>query len=241
MKTDKKVSIIIPAFNEEKYIGRALESIERQTFDRSDLEVVVVDNASTDRTSDVFHSFFRKSSIPHILLKEPIMSPGRARNTGARSAHGKVFLFLDADSILSLHTVQRAYEGYKKGLYMGIIRIKADSSERVANLFYDLIHFGKHLFHLACHLGYCERNLFFEVGGFDPEIIHAEDLKFFTQVKETLRKKGGNWAVIEDAPIYTSTRRMSRYPFKIGYLITLLEWAFCGLLNFNRSRYTPYR
>jgi glycosyltransferase involved in cell wall biosynthesis len=241
MKTDKKVSIIIPAFNEQKYLHRTLHSVERQTFDHSDLEVIVVDNASTDQTADVFHSFSCKSSIMHILLKEPILSPGRARNTGAKRARGKVFLFLDADSSLSPQTVQRVYDGYKKGLFMGIIRIKADPSDRIANQFFDLIHFGKNLFHLACHLGYCERNLFFEVGGFDPGIIHAEDLKFFTKVKKTLRKQGKDWCVIEDAPIFTSTRRMSRYPFKLGYLITLLEWAFCGLLSFDRGKYTPYR
>jgi len=241
MKTDKKVSIIIPAFNEQKYLRRTLQSVERQTFDHSDLEVVVVDNASTDQTAGVFHSFFRKSSIPHILLKEPTLSPGRARNTGAKTARGKVLLFLDADSSLSPQTVQCVYDEYEKGLFMGTIRIKADTSDRVANQFFNLIHFGKNLFHLACHLGYCERNLFFEVGGFDPVIFHAEDLDFFTKVKKTLRKKGKDWCVIEDAPIITSTRRMSRYPLKLGYLITLLEWAFCGLLSFNRGKYTPYR
>ncbi len=241
METGKKVSVIIPAFNEEKYLGRALQSVERQTFDHSDLEVIVVDNASTDRTSEVFHSFFQNSAISHILLEEPILSPGRARNTGAKRALGEVLLFFDADSKLSPRTVQRVYDRYKGGLLMGIVRINADSSDRAASLFFGLIHFGKKLFHMACHLGYCERNLFFEVGGFDPVMAHAEDLEFFTKVKRTLRKKGKNWCMIEDAPIYTSTRRMSRYPFKLGYLITLLEWAFCGLLNFNRSRYTPYR
>lgn len=241
MKTDKKISIIIPAFNEEKYLRRTLQSVERQTFDHSDLEVIVVDNASTDQTAEVFRSFFRKKSIPHVFLKEPILSPGRARNTGAKRARGKVFLFLDADSSLSPQTVQRVYDRYKKGVFMGIIRIKADSTDRVANLFFELIHFGKNLFHMACHMGYCERNLFYAVGGFDPEFIHAEDLKFFTKVKKMLRKKGKDWYVIEDAPIFTSIRRMSRYPFKLGYLITLLEWAFCGLLSINRGRYTPYR
>jgi glycosyltransferase involved in cell wall biosynthesis len=241
MKTDKKVSIIIPAFNEEKYLYSALQSVERQTFAPSNLEVIVVDNASTDRTAEVFHAFFKKKSISHLIVEEPILSPGRARNTGATRARGEVFLFLDADSKLSPQTVQCVYDGYKKGLLMGIIRIKADSSDKMANLFFDLIHFGKKLFHIACHLGYCERNLFFEVGGFDPEIVHAEDLKFFTKVKKTLRKRGKDWGVIEDASIFTSTRRMSRYPFKLGYLITLLEWALCGLLSFNRRRYTPYR
>lgn len=241
METRKKVSIIIPAYNEEKYLLKALRSVELQTFDLSQLEVIVVDNASTDRTAEVFHSFFKSSPIPNLLLKEPILSPGRARNTGAKRAQGEVFIFLDADSSLSPQTVQRVLEWYERGLFMGIIRIKADSSDRVAKFFFDLIHFGKNIFHMACHLGYCERNLFFEVGGFCPEMIHAEDLEFFSNAKKTLRRKGKGWCVIEDAPIYTSTRRMTRYPLKIGYLITLLEWAFCGLLSFKRDRYTPYR
>ncbi len=241
VETNRKLSIIIPAFNEEKYLLEALRSVELQTFDPSQLEVIVVDNASTDRTAEVFHSFFKNRPIANLLLKEPILSPGRARNTGAKRAQGEVFLFLDADSRLSPQTVQRVLEWCRRGVYMGIIRIKADSSERVANFFFDIIHLGKNIFHMACHLGYCERNLFFEVGGFNPEIIHAEDLEFFNKVKKTLRKKGKRWCVIDDAPIYTSTRRMTRYPLKLGYLVTLLEWAFCGLLNLKRSRYTPYR
>ncbi|MFQ6037037.1 MAG: glycosyltransferase, partial [Candidatus Aminicenantales bacterium] len=212
-----------------------------QTFDLKSLEVIVVDNASTDRTSEVCRNFFKRRPVPHLLLEEPRLSPGRARNTGAARASGDVLLFLDADSRLSPSTVWRVVQAYRMGIAMGIIRICPDSDDLAARMFFDLIHFGKNLFHLACHLGYCARDLFFEVGGFDPEVFHAEDLEFFQRVKKALRRKGKPWCVIENAPIFTSTRRMTRHPFKLGYLLTLLEWAFGGYLKLKRDRYTPYR
>jgi len=239
MKT--KVSIIIPAFNEEKYLLRTLRSVDAQTLDPSHMEVIVVDNASTDRTAEVCQSFFEETPIPHLLLKESIRSPGRARNTGAAEAGGEILLFLDADSTLSQRTAESAWRWYERGALMGIIRIRADSPDPTARFFFDTIHLGKNLFHLACHMGFCQRKLFFEVGGFNPSLLHAEDLEFFQRLKKALKAKGAYWCVIQDAPIATSTRRMDRHPLKLGYPITLLEWALGGLLRLRRHRYTPYR
>ncbi|MFQ6110237.1 MAG: glycosyltransferase, partial [Candidatus Aminicenantales bacterium] len=68
----RKVSIIVPAYNEEKYLLDTLQSIATQTMDHKEMEVIVVDNASTDNTASVYHSFFENNSIPLVLVKEPI-------------------------------------------------------------------------------------------------------------------------------------------------------------------------
>ncbi|MFQ6070157.1 MAG: glycosyltransferase [Candidatus Aminicenantales bacterium] len=237
----KKISIIIPAYNEEKYLLNTLKSIETQEFNLSELEVIVVDNASTDNTAQVHRSFFQNNSIENLLVREPILGPARAKNTGAEKAQGEVLLFLDADSWMVPSTLEKVCDAYKKGCKMGTIYVKADSSDLVAIFFFNLINFGKNLFHIAANMGYCERNLFFEVGGFKSEIKHAEDYEFFTRTKKHLRKKGKSWCMINDAHIYTSTRRMERAPFKLGYLLTLLEWAFGGFLGLYRSSYRLYR
>ena len=236
-----KVSVIIPAYNEEKLIARALQSVEDQDFSRSELEVIVVDNASTDNTTHVCQSHFQNNGMPHSLLHEPILSPGKARNTGAARAKGDVLLFLDADSYLADNAVNRVYRWYKKGHRMGTIRIRPDSSDIVASGFFNLIHYGKNLFNIAANLGFCDRLLFEELGGFKTELKQCEDLEFYQRVKGELKKRGWPWCVVEDAPIYTSTRRMDRFPFKLGYLIILLEWGILGKMGVNRNIYTPYR
>jgi glycosyltransferase involved in cell wall biosynthesis len=237
----KKVSVIIPAFNEEKLITRALQSIKNQEFNLTELEVIVVDNASTDKTTQVCQSYFRRNDMPHWMLKEPFLSPGKARNTGAKKAGGEVLLFLDADSFLGSNTVDRVYEWYKTGHLMGTIRIKPDSSDIVANAFFSLIHYGKNLFNIAANLGFCDRLLFEELGGFKTGLKQCEDLEFYQRVKCVLKKRGLPWCVVNNAPIYTSTRRMDRFPIKIGYLIVLLEWGILGKMGVNRNAYKPYR
>ncbi|MFB0565946.1 MAG: glycosyltransferase family 2 protein [Candidatus Aminicenantaceae bacterium] len=237
----KAISIIIPAYNEEKYLLEALKSVAYQTFNHSQLEVIVVDNASTDNTAAVHQNFFKNHPTQHLLLKEPQLSPGKAKNTGAEKAQGEILLFLDADTKMSPQTVQEVDYWYKKGFLMGTIRITADSSDIVAKFFFDLLNFGKTIFNIACHMVFCQKQLFFQVEGFNPELKHAEDLDFCRKVKKALKRRGKSWCMIHNAPVATSTRRMIRHPLKLGYLITLLEWGFGGFLGFRRKQYIPYR
>ncbi len=97
------------------------------------------------------------------------------------------------------------------------------------------------MFHIAANMGFCQKELFFEIGGFNSTIRHAEDLEFFTRAKKALKKNGKCWCIIKDSPIMTSTRRMDRLPFKLGYLLTLLEWGLGGFLGLRRKTYTLYR
>ncbi|UCB44483.1 MAG: glycosyltransferase [Spirochaetota bacterium] len=238
---NKKVSIIIPAYNEENYLHRTLESVASQTFNHELIEVIVVDNASTDSTASVFHTFFKNCSIQNMLIEEPVLSSGRAKNAGASKARGEVLLFIDADSRIDPRLVQEVYNWYMRGYLMGIIRIKPDSIDPMANLYFDVIHFGKKLIHIAANMGFCQRKLFVELAGFNPDLQHAEDLEFFTRAKKMLKEIGKQWCIIEDAPISTSTRRMDRLPFKLGYPLTLFEWAFGGFLGLQRKKYEAYR
>ncbi|MBN2325466.1 MAG: glycosyltransferase [Spirochaetes bacterium] len=238
---DKKISIVIPAYNEGRYVAGALESVEAQRMDHDVIEVIVVDNASTDDTAFVCRSFFEKSSVRGILVHEPLLGPGRAKNRGAVCACGEVLLFLDADSRMEPTLAQRVYDRYSEGFEMGIVRIKADSSDGIANMYFDFIHWGKRLVHVTANMGYCCRDLFQRLGGFTTDLKHAEDLEFFTRAKKALQENGGEWCLLEDSVIFTSSRRMDRLPMRLGYPLTFLEWAFGGFLGFGRKKYVPYR
>ncbi len=89
------VSVVIPAFNEEKNIGKCIESLIAQQTTH-DYEVVIVDNASTDRTFDVATKY--KGRLNLRVLKEPLKGRGQARFTGCRAAKGDIILSLDGDS-----------------------------------------------------------------------------------------------------------------------------------------------
>lgn len=82
-----KVSVIIPAFNEEKTIQDCLNSLSRQSY--QDMEVIVVDDGSTDKTTE--------HVIGVRLLKQDHKGPAIARNLGAKKARGEILVFVDAD------------------------------------------------------------------------------------------------------------------------------------------------
>lgn len=90
------VSIIMPAYNAEKYIAGSIESVLAQTY--SDWELIVVDDGSTDTTANVVHEFVKLDSrIKYIFQENGRL--GKARNTGIRNANGSLIAFLDSDDL----------------------------------------------------------------------------------------------------------------------------------------------
>jgi glycosyltransferase involved in cell wall biosynthesis len=93
------VSIVIPAFNAEEWISETLESVLRQTYEN--LELIIVDDGSTDRTLSVAETTLASSSLPRRLLRQQNKGASAARNNGWRSASGRWIQFLDADDLLA--------------------------------------------------------------------------------------------------------------------------------------------
>ena len=86
------ISVIIPAYNAEKFIGEAIESVLNQT--RPAKEIIVVDDASTDRTAEIARSFGERVKV---LVNEVNSGPGHSRNAGVAASTGDYLAFLDAD------------------------------------------------------------------------------------------------------------------------------------------------
>ncbi|MGH9142216.1 MAG: bifunctional glycosyltransferase/CDP-glycerol:glycerophosphate glycerophosphotransferase [Vicinamibacterales bacterium] len=88
------VSVIMPAYNAEAYLGRAVQSVLHQSF--ADLELLVVDDGSSDRTAEIARGFAVGDARVRVL-EQPNAGPGPARNAGFRAASGRLFAFLDSD------------------------------------------------------------------------------------------------------------------------------------------------
>jgi O-antigen/teichoic acid export membrane protein/glycosyltransferase involved in cell wall biosynthesis len=99
------VSILIPAFNAEETILRALDSARQQTF--TDLEIIVIDDASTDRTADLVRG--RALADPRIRIHKMLtnLGPAAARNAGIALAKGEWLALLDADDFMLSDRLER--------------------------------------------------------------------------------------------------------------------------------------
>lgn len=110
------VSIIIPAYQEEQRIARCLDSILRSSY--RNLELIVVNDGSTDKTGAVVRSFIEKAeaSEPMIKLVDiPHSGLAHARNTGLRQVKGQFIGFVDADDIINPQMIERLAESLQRG------------------------------------------------------------------------------------------------------------------------------
>ena len=100
--TNKKVSVIIPAYNEEKVIAKSIESILNQTY--KNIELIVVDDGSTDNTSLVVQKY---TYFPFVkLYKKPNGGKAKAINYGIERASGELIMVVDADSKLQKDAIE---------------------------------------------------------------------------------------------------------------------------------------
>lgn len=121
------VSIIVPVFNVGQYLSKCLDSICKQTYTL--LDVIVVDDGSTDESSQICESFRGKDSRFRIVHQEN-KGLSAARNRGLDLVKGTWVMFVDGDDFLHPNTVERLLHGIRSGADMSMIRFtRVDGSE----------------------------------------------------------------------------------------------------------------
>lgn len=230
------VSVVIPAFNEGKFIGKTLASLAKQDYSGK-IEIIIVDNASTDRTAEIAKKFGAK------VIFEPKKGPQYARQRGFEEASGELIASTDADNILPQKWLTRlttemlqkpdcvAIGGWfrlKKGPI--IPRFLINNFSDPALFLYALLSRKKVL--LGSNF-MVRKSAFIAVGGFKNLAALDEDLEFaqrLSRIGEVRMNHGKSWAVI------TSPRRW-RNGFLIGsfhYLVNALTYALFGKLIFQK-------
>ena len=101
-----EISVIIPAYNAIDYLDEAISSVINQSF--RDLEIICVDDGSTDNTLELLQSYASKDSRIQVYHQEN-QGPGGAINTGISKAKGKYIYVLDSDDVLDLYALEELY------------------------------------------------------------------------------------------------------------------------------------
>ena len=108
---DIKISVVMPIYNAEKYLGRAIRDVLNQTL--SDIELICVDDGSTDNSTDIINSFVKKDSRVS-SIRQSNAGPSVARNKGFVLAQGKYVIFLDADDMYEPTLLESLYNMAQK-------------------------------------------------------------------------------------------------------------------------------
>ncbi|MFM0788268.1 glycosyltransferase family 2 protein [Streptococcus suis] len=103
-----KVSIIVPVYNTEDYIGECIESILNQSL--TDIELILVNDCSTDRSLDILRKYEQIDSRIHIIDSLSNTGVGEARNKGIERASGQYISFVDSDDFLKIDMFEKLYQ-----------------------------------------------------------------------------------------------------------------------------------
>lgn len=174
------ITIVIPTFNEEKYLGKLLDSLAKQNFSE-EVEVVIADANSTDKTREVAEGY-RNSFARLDIIEGGWQAIGR--NRGARASSGDPIFFIDADIILPTpHFLQKAVGHFrKKNLAVATSYLKPISDKKRDHLLVaasNSIYFlAKYIRPLGAMNIVASREAFEKSGGYPEDTVMSEDHDF---------------------------------------------------------------
>ena len=206
-----KISIVVPAFNEEAGLGAALSSIRNamRAFDRRgwSSELIVCDNNSTDATATVA----REAGATVVF--EPVNQIGRARNAGAARATGEWLIFVDADSHPSAALFDDVAAAIERGRCLaGGSTIVYDNPHLVVRTIVRAWNTLSRLNRWAAgSFIFCEAAVFREVGGFSLEFFAGEEIDLSRRLKRAAGRRGRTIAILHEHPLLTSDRKLRLY------------------------------
>ena len=210
MQRDIRQTLVIPAHNEERLLPRLLDTVEiaraRYSFGAAAIEVIVADNASTDRTAEIATARgFRVVGVEKRAI-------AAARNGGAAVARSPILAFTDADMQIhpdSFNSIERALAndcivGGATGVTLErwSVALAATYAVLVPLVFMTGMDTG---------IVFCRRSDFVKIGGYDEKRLVAEDVAFLWALKKLGRSRGQRLTRLRSAKAIASTRKFDRY------------------------------
>jgi glycosyltransferase involved in cell wall biosynthesis len=204
-----RYSLIIPAYNEERLLGRLLDSVDaaRATYGRGDaVEVIVADNASTDRTAVI--AAMRGCRV--IAVEKRVIAA--ARNAGARAARGEFLAFVDADAQVHPATfleIDRALADPR--VVAGATGARLERWSIGIAFTYAMIVPIVFVTGMDTGVTFCRKEDFEAIGGYDESRLVAEDVAFLWALRRLGQTRGQRLARATRAKIVASTRKFDEF------------------------------
>lgn len=225
-----RFSIIIPAYNEERYLPRLLDSIAVAKSNYSGgpdrVEVIVADNDSTDRTAEVATAHGAR------VVRVEKRRIAAARNGGGRAARGEILCFIDADSAVHPETFEAIDRAMASGRYIwGATGVILERKSFALLVTYCLMMPMVFLTGIDTGVAFCRREDFEAVGGYDESRMYAEDVILPLALRRLGRTKGQKITRLPQVKALGCTRKFDQ--FGDWHYFWMLGHVFKSLLTWN--------
>lgn len=204
LKKFPSVSVVIPAYNEEKTIRPTIKSVLNLKYPRDKLEIIIINDGSTDKTSEIAEKMIRENKkFNIILINQKNMGKGAALNIGIKKSKNKFFICLDADSSVEKNALIKMLPHFKNkntAAVLPTLKVKKPKNiiqkmqwyEYLINMFYKELMSRLNSVHVAPGpFSIYRKNILKKVGGFDENNNLTEDLEM------TLRLQSHNYEIVQ--------------------------------------------
>lgn len=207
-------SVIIPAHNEEKYIGKCLQAVKSAAKYVGDAktEIIVVANRCTDKTVAIAKHYGAKV----VINEEKCIAA--IRNAGVREAKGEIIVTIDADSLMTKYSLREIKFLLDSGNYVGggtnpkfdrmSVGIAFSSAYVAMNLIPIMMKNGGYL---SGAMFWLYKRDFDVIGGFDETLVSLEDMDFAVRLKKLGDKRGQKYGTLKRSYILTSSRKFDEF------------------------------
>lgn len=203
-----RISLVIPAYNEENYLGATIANVKhamseyRKQHPESDVELIVVNNNSTDNTEQVARD------LGATVVFEKKNQIAASRNAGGKVAGGEIVAFLDADDHVSSNIFVVIDEVMSSGKYIGggakIIQEKFSPAVLFFHIIFEIL---SHVSGTSAGIIYLHKSTFNRMGGFDETYFAGEEGFFLVKLKKLGKLEGKKLCRIRKGYVIKSTRK----------------------------------
>jgi len=224
------ISVIVPAHNEEAYLGATLDALNRQDY--GNFEILVVANGCTDGTAGVAREKCSR------LVTLDAKGLGVSRNLGGRLAAGDLLVFLDADTLLEPHALRTIAGQFNRRHGGGTLKGQPDSDRFAYRVIYGLKNF-MHRFVVrngSSGVIICWKDQFDQVGGFKEHLELRENSELIRRLK-----RFGGYRYIGATAATTSMRRYDRRGVKHIVWLWIKLWFASLFSDLSHRKYESVR
>ena len=206
------LSIVVPAFNEEGYLGETLAHLKRaKALLPRDIqtEIIVVDNGSDDSTVAI------ALALGVTVTREVVHNLATVRNTGARFSKGDVIVFVDADTLVPDNLLSRVIDEMSdEDCFGGAVDADYRPGKVTVNAYLQIWRIiGKAMRMAQGATQFYRRRVFFNLNGYDETLFMGEDVDLYWRLMRYAKRHDGRVTFIEDIKVVPSTRRFDKWRF----------------------------